>query len=156
MQHGDDRCKTFLPHHTTSFPWTLQRSHWLSFSTAMRTLLLEEKQRNNRWASACDFQQCGILISVDSGEPVQPPVKLRNSKWCSVSSLTIIEYSSDKQRLWSDCAYAQAGLRLCLSHIPNCWKSHALAQMSYFWNFSIVYTCRICVFSLIKHTCQVI
>ena len=28
----------------------------------------------------CDFQQCGILTSVDSDEPVQPPVKLRNSK----------------------------------------------------------------------------
>ena len=29
-----------------------------------------------------DFQQCGILISVDSDEPVQ----LRNLKWCSVCS----------------------------------------------------------------------
>ena len=26
------------------------------------------------------FQQCGILTSVDPDEPVQPPVKLRNSK----------------------------------------------------------------------------
>ena len=47
------------------------------------------------WASACDFQQCGILTWVDSDEPLQPPFKLRNSKWCSVSSLTIIEYSID-------------------------------------------------------------
>ena len=46
------------------------------------------------WAVACDFQQCGILTSVDSDEPMQPPFKLRNSKWCSVSSLTILEYSS--------------------------------------------------------------
>ena len=45
-----------------------------------------------------DFQQCGILTSVDSDESVQP-FKLRNSKWCSVSSLTLIEYSSNKQRL---------------------------------------------------------
>ena len=36
---------------------------------------------------ACDFQQCGILTSVDSDEPVQPPFKNRNSKLCSVSSL---------------------------------------------------------------------
>ena len=43
----------------------------------------------------CDFQQCDILTSVDSDEPVQPPVKLRNSKWFSVSSLTVIEYASD-------------------------------------------------------------
>ena len=39
------------------------------------------------------------LTSVDSDEPLQPPFKLKNSKWCSVSSLTIIDYSSDLQRL---------------------------------------------------------
>ena len=43
----------------------------------------------------CDLQQCGILTNVDSDKPVQPPFKLRNSKWCSVSSLTLIEYSND-------------------------------------------------------------
>ena len=31
-------------------------------------------------AATCNFQQCGILTSVDSYEPVQPPFKLRNSK----------------------------------------------------------------------------
>ena len=46
-----------------------------------------------------DFQQCGILTSIDSDAPVQLPFKLRNSKRCSVSSLTLMEYSSDKQRL---------------------------------------------------------
>ena len=56
--------------------------------------------------------------------------KLRNFKWCSVSSLTFIEYSSDLQRLWSDCPYAQADLRLCWSHIPHCWKSHFAAQFN--------------------------
>ena len=39
-----------------------------------------------------------ILTSVNSDEPMQPPFKLRNSKWCSVSSLTVREYSSNKQR----------------------------------------------------------
>ena len=82
-------------------------------------------------AAACDFQQFDILTSVCSDDPQQPPVKFRNSKWCSVSSLTIIEYSSDKQRLWSDCAYSQADLRLCWSYIPHCWKSHALAQYTF-------------------------
>ena len=33
--------------------------------------------------------------SVDSEESVQPPIKLRDSKLCSVSSLTLIEYSSN-------------------------------------------------------------
>ena len=47
------------------------------------------------WAATCDFQQCDILTSVDLDEPVQPPFKLRNSKSCSGSSLTLIEYSSD-------------------------------------------------------------
>ena len=74
----------------------------------------------------------GILTSVDSDKLVklvQPPVNLRNSKWCSVSSLTLTKYSSDKQRLWSDCAYAQADLRLCWSHIPHCWKYHVTAYL---------------------------
>ena len=44
-----------------------------------------------------DFQQYGILGSVDSDEPVQPPFKLRNSKRCSASSLRVIEYSSDSK-----------------------------------------------------------
>ena len=83
------------------------------------------------WALACDFQQCGILTSVDLYKPVQPPVKLRTFKRCSVSSLTVIEYTSDKQRLWSDCAYAQADLSLCWSHILHCWKSHALAHIHF-------------------------
>ena len=47
------------------------------------------------YSMTCDTQQCGFLTSVDSDEPVQLPVKLRNYKWASVSSLTIIEYSSD-------------------------------------------------------------
>ena len=81
------------------------------------------------WAATYDFQQCGILTWIDSDEPVQSPFKLRNSKWCSISSQRVKVYSSDQQTLWSDCAYAQAGLSLCWSHIPHCWKSHATAQM---------------------------
>ena len=71
---------------------------------------------------ACDFQQFDILTSVDSDEPLQPPFKLINSKWCSVSSLTIID------------AYAQADLRLCWSHVPHCWKFHALAHFLFLDN----------------------
>ena len=85
------------------------------------------------WAATCDFQQCGILTSVDSDEPKQPPFKLRNSKWCSVNSLTVKKYLSDKQRLCSVCAYAQAGLSLCWSHIQHCRKSHVMVQLSEFW-----------------------
>ena len=40
-------------------------------------------------AATSDFQQCVILTSVDSDKPVQPSFKLRNSKLCSVSSLTL-------------------------------------------------------------------
>ena len=85
----------------------------------------------NKCAATCDFQQCGILTSVHSDEPVQLPFKLRNLTWCSVSSLTVIKYSSDRTRFWPVCAYAQAGLSLCWLHIPHCWKSHAKAQMSF-------------------------
>ena len=47
------------------------------------------------WDATCDFQQCDISTCVDSGEPLQPPCKLRNSKLCSVGSLRNIQYSSD-------------------------------------------------------------
>ena len=104
------------------------------FALAFRLI---QKYYNN-WATTCDFHQCGILTSVDSDEPVQPPFKLRNSKSCSVSSLTVIEYSSGLQRLWSDWAYAQAHLRLCWSHIPHCWKSHALLYKRRYVKFLFV------------------
>ena len=115
-----------------TMPWTAKQHLWKSKAKEGQQLSRggpSNRQKKMIWASACDFQQFHILTSVDSDEPVQPPFKLRNSKWRSVSSLTIIEYSSDKHRLWSGCAYAQAGLRLCWSHIPNCWKSHALAHI---------------------------
>ena len=56
---------------------------------------LESEYIIKKIAMTCNFKQCGILTGVDSDEPLQPPFMLRNSKWCSVSSLTIIEYSSD-------------------------------------------------------------
>ena len=33
--------------------------------------------------------------------------------------------------LWPDCAYAQAGLSLCWSHIPHCLKSHSKAPLPF-------------------------
>ena len=56
-------------------------------------------------ASAWDFQQCGILTCVYSDEPVRTPFKLRNSKWCSASSLTI--------RILQRLAKALIRLRVC-------------------------------------------
>ena len=54
-----------------------------------------ERKNLIKWATTHDFQQCGILTSIDSDELVQPPFMLRNSKWCSVGSLSLIDYSSD-------------------------------------------------------------
>ena len=74
------------------------RSSWLDSTLCWRSCMfrflgthLADTFDMPKWAVTCDFQQCGILTCVDSDEPVQPPVKLRNSKWCSVSSLTFIE-----------------------------------------------------------------
>ena len=62
---------------------------------AIKGLFYEGIIGNDHYMSRDDFQQCGILKSVHSDEPVQPPFKLRNFKLCLVSSLTFIEYSSD-------------------------------------------------------------
>ena len=83
------------------------------------------------------FNKCRLI------RPAQPPFKVRNSKWCWVSSSTIIEYSSDKQRLWSDCAYAQADQSLYLLHIPHCYMTHIkyllwLAETSLHWLWHIL------------------
>ena len=40
----------------------------------------ESKECKDIWAVTCDFQNYGILTCVDSDEPVQPSVKLRNTK----------------------------------------------------------------------------
>ena len=98
----------------TSLPWVfawhtftlLVNSWWGSYEQQQALITIRSKTlpstcktcRNinkHNWAATCDFQQCGILTSVDSDEPVQPPFKLRNSKWCLVSSLTLVEYTSD-------------------------------------------------------------
>ena len=50
--------------------------------------------RAEKWAVTCDFQQCGILTSVD--EHVQSPFKLRTSKRCSVSSFTLNIQATNK------------------------------------------------------------
>ena len=112
------------------------------------------------WVMPCDFKQCGIFTSIDSDGPVQPPFKFRNSKRCSVRSLRLKEYSSDEQMLWSDCAYAQADLRLCWSHIPYCWKSHELAHLhSYHGKYfgaeiPYDYIFKQCMQWIIKHSMQ--
>ena len=62
---------------------------------------------NNNWARAWDFQQFDILISVDSDEPVQPPLKLRNAKWCSVSSFV------NNHRILKRLAKALIRLHVC-------------------------------------------
>ena len=47
------------------------------------------------WAATYNYHLCGILTNEDSDEPVNHLFKLRNAKCCFVSSLTVIEYSSN-------------------------------------------------------------
>ena len=39
----------------------------------------------------CDFQQCGILTSVDSDEPVLPPFKLRTPNYVPSVAFRILK-----------------------------------------------------------------
>ena len=70
-------------------------------------------------AATCDFQQCDILTCVDSNEPVQRPFKLINSKWCSVSSLTL-------KRIYKGLAKALIRLRLCIVGNLMHWLNYTL------------------------------
>ena len=75
------------------------RYQWLSHETRHLNkntyVIIQVHSTDWIWAAAWDFQQFDIWTSVGSDEHLQPPFKLRNSKWCSVSSLTIIDYSSN-------------------------------------------------------------
>ena len=102
--------------------------HIMAFLTAL--LLFTHWKKKIKWAAKCNFQHWGILTSVDLDKPVQPPFKLRNYKWCLISSLIFIDNQSDQQRVWSDCPYAQAGLSICWLHRPHCCKSHVVAQIN--------------------------
>ena len=51
------------------------------------------------WAAKRAFQQCGILTSVDSDEPLQPHIKLRNSKWCSQNIQAISKGTDQTARM---------------------------------------------------------
>ena len=59
--------------------------------TSVESEISEESDKlEDNLAVTCNVQQCDILTSEDSDEPVQLPFKLRNSKLCSVSSLRVI------------------------------------------------------------------
>ena len=69
-----------------------------------------------KWAAAWDFQKFDILTSVDSHEPVQPPFKLRNLKWGSVSSLTVRIFKRPEKALISLCVCAGLSEPLVVAH----------------------------------------
>ena len=75
------------------------RKYRIDIASLVNGTFLVSTQSGSIEPVACDFQQFDILTSVDSDEPLQPHLKLRTSKRCSVSSLTLIDYSSDEQRL---------------------------------------------------------
>ena len=94
------------------------------------------------WATTCDFHQCGIMTSVDSEEPVQPPFKLRNSRWCSVSSLIIFK------RL----AKALIGLRVYAGWSEALLVVHTtLLEISCRGSHLVSYKWRTIALNLIKH-----
>ena len=73
----------------------MQDRRFESISACLRFLSLGTGKCGENDAVTCDFQQYGILTSVDSHQPVHHSFKLRSSKLCLVSSLTLIKYSSD-------------------------------------------------------------
>ena len=89
----------------------------------------------------CDFQQCGVFTCVDSDEPPQPPFKLRNSKWCSVSSVRVIEIQATskgsdqtaRMRSWSELLLvAQTTLleiSCCGSYRESYMRLHVLLKL---------------------------
>ena len=91
----------------------------------LHCLLTEYYRMKNTTQRLLKLKLSGPIV--ESDEPVQPPFKFRNSKCCSVSSFTFIEYSSDYQRLCSDCAYGQADAQSDLR--PACRTYHIIGNL---------------------------
>ena len=84
-----------------------------------------------KWAGTCNFQQCGNLTSVDSGEHVQLPFELKNFKW---SSLTLIESGSIvlPDRIYKRQAKALISLHVCAGWSePFAVVGNLMSQLNY-------------------------
>ena len=94
----------------------------------------------------CDFQQCGILTSVDSDEPVQPPFKLINSKFvlqlyinwifsrylCSPKVILVFDVSSISAILfeWIRVCISSRGFDIQTPYDPICFPFYILLNAS--------------------------
>ena len=68
----------------------------------------------------CDFQQCGILTSVDSDEPMQPIFSLETP-----NNVQSVAKGVDKTARMRRLIRGYAGC----TYVPHCWKSHVTAQL---------------------------
>ena len=108
----------------------MNASHHPSHHSAFKCLnpiLPEDRTIKTIWDMTCDFQQCGILTSVDSHEPVQP-LKTPND-------VQSIAYICNSHRIFKRLAKALTRLRVCAGWsealiVAQCWKSHALAHIN--------------------------
>ena len=82
LDPDQEQCSVWVLNHLQRFSADNKSRHYF--------VILHLQLAKGKQAAAWDFQQFDILTSVDSGEHLQPHFKLRNSEWCSVSSLTII------------------------------------------------------------------
>ena len=95
---------------------------------------LDETLQTSRWIIYEQWHEISNNVAfwhVDSDEPLQPPFKLRNSKWCSVSSLTIIaSYGSYQTARMPRLIWGFADLTY---HIVGNLMSRLIYRISIFW-----------------------
>ena len=85
-----------------------------------------------KWATSRENVSSGIFDHVHSNQPAQLQKLARILKlW--IKQVYISYYLSSEQKCWSDCADAQADLRLCCSHIAQDTFSHELAHLITEW-----------------------
>ena len=92
--------------------WIFTWRTFILFVHVMIAVLTSYLSRDMIFTAMWHFDYCRLC---------SPPLKLQ-------IMFSYHKYSSDWQKLWSDCAYAKADMRLCWSHILHCWKSRVGAQ----------------------------
>ena len=136
-------CRIASVANPASSPWMCDlgiTDFFLKREALLQKLIFNSLKRESDiiWAVTCGFQQFDILTSVDSEEPLQPPFKLRNSKWCSVSSY-------NNHRILKRLAKALIRLRICSGWSEALLVAHTtLLEISCYGSIIIMINMHMC------------
>ena len=135
--YSDRKCAT-INNRYLDFFWRALWLHW-SKDNYLKDILsfvnygsiVNNRSKKQKFVSVHDktYNKTCVTSSKYSDQPIYLPTMARVMVYPSLDSLEVVEGTCDQQKLWSDCADAQADLSLRWSHKSYCRFCRALAQI---------------------------